>query len=121
MEYFEHQDLAEVYLEDSFVLGLDAGPNTVTMRIELVLREGHPLYRPPIAGEQYCYATARFLYSDVKSLTWRMPTGPPATDATGEADYGGLEQYTINDDCHHFVGEIGEVDINCGGFTVDCD
>jgi hypothetical protein len=120
MDYYENTELAELYLEDSFVTDFRAGPNSARLEIEVVLREGHPLYVAPNEDEeQYCYRRGSLNYGDVKTFTWRMPTGSPATDATGEADYGGIESYTIEGNRHHFQGEIGEVLITCENFKVE--
>lgn len=48
-----------------------------------------------------------------------MPQGPPATDATGEADFGGFELYEILEGRHRFLREIGEVLITCDSFSVE--
>ena len=121
VDYFEHPALEQVYLEDSFVLDFAITPRRAVMRIEFVLREEHDLFTPPAEDEQYCYRQGRLVFDGAQSVTWRMPAGPPTTDATGEVDYGGIDEYTITNDRHHLLGDIGEVLITCDNFRVEFD
>jgi hypothetical protein len=83
---FEH-----VYLEDSYVLAVTAEPATVTINLELVLTTDHPAYQPPGDGEQHHLQPADIIFTRVTSLTWVDQGEPPATDATGQIDYGGID------------------------------
>jgi len=117
--YFEHPELSELYLEDSFVLDLQISPNTVVLDMEFVLREGHQRYSMPTEDEQYCYNRGRLRFTGVTTSTWRMPTRLPATDETGEVDYGGIESYSITENRHHLSGEFGELLITCAQLVVE--
>ena len=50
--------LSAVYLEDSYVLGIDSDDRSVRFSIDLVLTPEHPDYRSPGPDEQYCYRRA---------------------------------------------------------------
>ena len=92
--YFEvFSDLACVYLEDSWVLGVIAGPNACVFRLEAVLTPDHPLFRTPSAGEQYCYAPAILTLSSGVAVSFKRSALPPATDATGERDWGNIDTF----------------------------
>lgn len=119
--YYELAELAEVYLEDSFVLGVSIIPGLVEVRLDVVLREGHPEYRQPKESEQYCFRRSALRFEGVASVEWVMPSGPPAIDASGDSDYGGIDSYQVEGNMHQLVGEIGELKIICKRYRLLLD
>ena len=119
--YYELSVLEQIYLEDSFVLGVEVLPGTVKIQLDLVLREGHPSYVVPGAGEQYCFWKAVLKLEEVSEVTWHMPTGAPAIDASGDIEYGGIDSYEVDGSVHRIVGEIGVLAINCGWYSLHLD
>jgi hypothetical protein len=83
--------LAEVYLEDSWVLGIRIHQNSVIFRLEAVLTAGHQLYRPPSCGNQHCYRRASMTVRSDRPLSLRRSGQPPALDASGEVDLGNID------------------------------
>jgi hypothetical protein len=83
--------LQNYYLEDSFVLEIEARPGVVTIRCELVLKPSHPRYHDPLPGEQNCYELHTLVFKGVKSLEWDGQGLLPAVDANDEADFGGFD------------------------------
>lgn len=112
--YHELAGLEQVYLEDSFVLGVEVLPGIVKIQLDVVLREGHPDYAAPEAGEEYCFRRGILNLEEVSEVTWRMPEGRPAVDASGETDYGGIDSYEVDGSTHRIVGEIGVLSVTCG-------
>ncbi|MFF5495176.1 hypothetical protein [Streptomyces aquilus] len=106
---FEH-----VYLEDSFVLGVTASPGRLSLEMDLVLTVHHPPYRPPAPGEQHCYTRARIEFLQVRSLTWTDQGTPPAVDASGETDYGGIDALFRDGSAFHIEGDWGSIDVVSG-------
>ena len=119
--YNELKDLEQVHLEDSFVLGATILPGTVELRLDVALRNEHPDYRQPRSGESSCFRRGILRFSDVQHVHWGMPTTRPAIDATGEADYGGVDSYLFDDHLHHIRGEIGELAIACAPTAVSLE
>jgi hypothetical protein len=119
--YYELPGLEQIYLEDSFVLGVEILPGTVRVRLDVVLREGHQSYVAPGADEQYCFRKGVLRLEEVAEVTWRMPTGPPAIDASGDTDYGGIDSYEVDDSVHRIMGEIGELSVTCGRYSLQLD
>lgn len=119
--YYELQGLEQVYLEDSFVLGVEILPGTVKVQLDVVLSEGHPSYVAPAADEQYCYRKGVLRLDEVCEVTWRMPAGPPAVDASGATDYGGIDSYEVKGSVHRIMGEIGELTVTCGRYVLHLD
>ncbi|AZP23510.1 hypothetical protein EJC51_31045 [Streptomyces aquilus] len=104
----------DVYLEDSFVLGVTATPGRLCLDVDLVLTAHHPAYRPPAPGEQNCYIRARIEFPHVRSLTWTDQGTPPAVDASGEADYGGIDALFWDGSAFHLEGDWGSIDVASG-------
>ncbi|WIM94539.1 hypothetical protein ACTOB_006568 [Actinoplanes oblitus] len=91
MEYQEaFPDLADVYLEDSWVLGIASTERDVAFQLDAVLTPSHPLYQPPAPGEQHCYRPARLSVSSRKLRLDRSEL-PAATDASGDSDFGNVD------------------------------
>jgi hypothetical protein len=119
--YFELPGLDQVYLEDSFVLDVLVTPGAVKVFLDVVLREGHPEYVEPVEGEQYCFRKGVLHFHDVTAVQWRLPEGRPAIDASGETDYGGLDEFVVEGPTRRLSGEIGELLITCGGQGLGLD
>lgn len=117
--YEEIEGFEEVYLEDSFVLAVRAEPGALTIDLDVVLREGHPRYEAPGPDEQNCYRRGRIRFEEVSSLTWAMPTVRPATDATGEEDWGGVDRFEHDGGRYELEGDVGHLDISAGRCTIE--
>lgn len=106
--------LADAYLQDSWVLDVVVRPTEVVFDLDLVLRPSHPAYTQPRPGEQYCYRRATLRFPGLREITWQLGTGPPATDADGEVDYGNID--TLRTD-----GEVYELDGDWGAMSLLSD
>lgn len=110
--YWDLPNLTEIYLEDSWVLNVVAEPATLAFKMEFVLREGHPNYRPPKLGEQYCYMPGLLIFPRVTSLSWEGPSVRPAVDATGEEDYGSVDEFRVEDGGYRLIGDFGDIRVS---------
>lgn len=97
----EYQDafahLAEIYLEDSWVLDIAAAEHGVVFRLDAVLTPSHPRYHPPSPGEQYRYLRATLTVVSAGRFLLRRSDAPAATDASGEVDFGNIDVFTAVD------------------------
>ncbi len=84
--YWELPGLEQVYLEESWVLGIEVDQQLAAFQLELVLTEDHPRYQPPRPGEQYCYAPARLVFECAELVELQLSGAPPATDASVNSD-----------------------------------
>ena len=109
MHYSEVPALGNVYLEDSFVLGITENAGELTFTIEAVLTEQHPAYTPPNPGEQYCYADAQLVLTHTSAVQWVRRAATTYTDASGEVDLGNIDQMDRVDDHWRISGDWGEV------------
>jgi hypothetical protein len=90
-------DLAEIYLEDSWVLDVAASEHAVSFRLDAVLTPDHPLYRPPAPGEQHCYRRVTLTVASAKRSLLTRSEAPGATDASGELDFGNIDVFSAVD------------------------
>jgi hypothetical protein len=86
--------LANVYLEDSWVLALRSSETELTFDFDAVLTEGHPAYRGPAPGEQYDYRRARLTLHG--SVSCALSGAPPTSDATRTTDLGNIDSWTVD-------------------------
>lgn len=111
IQYYELPELEQVYLEDSFVLGIDTTNSALIFEMEIVLRESHPLYYKPLPDEQYCYCRAALKFSKIERIEWVRKDTTPSIDAAGEIDYGNIDVFFVEDKKHYLRGDWGEVNI----------
>lgn len=111
VEYPQLDGFENVYLEDSFVLGIEATPARLALDVELVLTPQHPAYHPPAPGEQNCYVRATIEFQNVRHLVWAGQGTPPAVDAAGDKDYGGIDALLWDGSVFHLEGDWGAIDV----------
>lgn len=106
-------DLAEIYLEDSWVLDVTATEHGVSFRLDAVLTPAHPGYHPPAPGEQQCYQLATLRVTSTKRSLLTRSDVPAAIDASGELDLGNIDVFSAVDwdgeDAWQFSGNWGEL------------
>lgn len=107
--------LEHVSLEDSYVLDIEAHPGTLIFKLDLVLTPEHALYTPPKPQELYCYRRGELPFESVKRISWDNSGLKPATDATGEVDYGNIDSYQVEGGRHVLSGGWGTIELDCQG------
>lgn len=118
-QYWEYSALAQIYLEDSFVLGIDEGPGALTFEMEFVLREGHPLYAPPARDENYCYRHGALIFRGVTETVWRKRQPAISRDARGESDMGNIDTLWHDSDWFLLEGDWGSVRLRAADVHVE--
>jgi len=116
--YDQLPPLSAVYLEDSYVLGVSTDDKSVQFDLDLVLTPEHPAYSEPRPGEQYCYRRAKVTIVSARSVRWIRQTMRPFRDATGEADYGSIDAWSLDGDISHIEGDWGELEVAGGAVRV---
>ncbi|WP_094025494.1 hypothetical protein [Nocardia cerradoensis] len=110
-EYYEYPALAEVYLEDSYVLQISDTSGSVRFVLDAVLKPGHPAYREPLPGEEYCYVRAELVFVDVSKTDWISRSSQTYRDATGEEDLGNIDSFVNSGAFYELEGDWGKVHI----------
>jgi hypothetical protein len=111
LPYTSLRGFENVYLEDSFVLGIDASPGAVDFDVDLVLTPGHPSYTPPPPDQQHCYRRGHIRFGQVRSLTWSCQGRVPAHDASGEIDYGAIDAFSAAASTFTLEGDWGRMEV----------
>lgn len=106
MEYTRLPGLSDIVLEESWVLDIEVGPGLVRFLIEAVLTDSHPMHEPCHPGEQFCYKKCTWKFCDVRSVAWTMGGGP-AIDASGELDYGHIDEVAVEPPIYTVTGDFG--------------
>lgn len=117
--YYELSGFKDLYLEDSFVLDIEVHPGVVTIDLDAVLLESHPRYEVPPPDEQYCYRRAQIRFNHVRRLHWLNSGLKPARDASGDIDYGGVDEFGLDGETYVVIGNFGHLDIDAGGCEVE--
>ena len=107
------KSLAQVCLEESFVLSVTVTPGRVVFDMEIVVLPTHEMYSAPAEGERYHYQLGEVVFSSVKSLTWSGQGVPPSTDPLdGSIDFGNIDSMTAEGSTYFLEGDWGRMQIS---------
>lgn len=121
-KYYQLNDtLANVYLEDSYVLDIQEVGGLITFLLEIVLTEKHSLYTKPLANEQYCYKQGTLTFPNTESYNLVRSNTQPSKDPDGSIDYGNLDEFYINNDSYTLSGEWGVLSIKSDSPIITLD
>ena len=109
--YYDWDKFKNIYLEDSYVLGIDETSNKLIFDVEIVLHEEHPLYTTPKPDEQYCYKKGKIIFDELNSVDWINKNNKAYTDAEGDEDLGNIDVFEQTKNGYHLEGDWGEVDV----------
>jgi hypothetical protein len=109
--YTDLPGLADVYLEDSFVLEVRESVDSLTFRLDLVLTQDHPRYHDPLPGEQYCYVRGTLTFTQASKIDWIERGNAQFRDANDEVDMGNIDFFEVEEGAFHIGGDWGEVRI----------
>ncbi len=118
VDYTEIADLRAIYLEDSWVLGIEASPSIVRITMEFVLTTDHPSYSPPPPEHHHCYRRGALEFTGVETLSWVDQQQHPGTDATGETDWGNIDSMLWESDNFQLEGSWGEMKLKAAKLSV---
>lgn len=110
--YYLWDNFKNIYLEDSFVLGIEESNAQISFFVEMVLTEKHPMYSPPNEDEEYCYKKGKIIFYEPKFVKWIKKNTQPFTDADESEDYGNIDFFELSSEGYHLLGDWGEVVIN---------
>ncbi|GAA0452935.1 hypothetical protein Ade02nite_01010 [Paractinoplanes deccanensis] len=117
--YSQIGELRLFYLEDSWVLDIVARPGTLTISLDVVLLPEHPDYQAPLPGESHCYRRGELRFEKVSVLHWAGQGLPPARDASGELDYGGVDSFDFDHDAYRIAGDFGEINVRADSLQIE--
>lgn len=109
MNYYEIHSLANIYLEDSYVLAIVELADSLTFELEAVLTEKHAKYEKPRDGEHYCYRRVSLRFLNVDYFEWCVRRFVVSSGSDGELDYGNIDTFNGDDGWYALSGDWGEV------------
>jgi len=119
MRYYDEAYLANIYLEDSYVLAIEESVSTLSFAMELGLLEPHLLYVKPAPDEAYCYRNAQIHFCQTQRVLWHERNALVYRDAKGKTDLGNVDIFRIEGTTYHLGGDWGSVSVTCGTLLVD--
>lgn len=120
-DYSDLPALRGFVLEESWVLTITCMPGLVEFNMELVLSRDHPQLRPARPGEAFDIRAGRLVFEGVDELIWSRQGSFPATDASGEVDWGHIDSLTWNDGRFDLEGDWGKMRLDARTVRVDLD
>lgn len=89
--------------------------------MDLLLLPQHPAYCAPRGDERGCFKPGILRIRQFKKLEWNATGFAPATDATGEIDWGCLDELNGRGDHWRLVGDWGVIETEGGTLDVQMD
>lgn len=117
--YTDLPGFESLVLEESYVLGVEATPGALAFDLDLVLTPEHPAYAPPPATERECFRRGRIRFVQVRRLVWDAQGVPPATDASGEADFGHIDSLAWEGNVFTLEGDWGRMEVSAARAEVE--
>jgi hypothetical protein len=73
----------------------------------------HPNFGPPRPGEQYRYEHIVLRFIEAASVRYEPTNAPPAIDANGEFDFGGIDWFGVGEEPGTFrlEGDWGSLEL----------
>lgn len=108
-------------LEDSYLLGFGVNNGAIELRALFAITGDHPLYEPPLAGEQHCYREGVIQVAAFKRFDVRGSPRPPILhDPDGLLDLGSIE---VSADANNYriTTEWFEIHFEAGSVTARLD
>ena len=101
------------------MLGIRATPGEVTFDVDLVLTPEHPAYTPPPPNETECGRVGRVRFVEVHELVWGGQGAAPATDASGERDFGHIDSLEWDGGTFRLEGDWGRMEVSAARAHVE--
>mgnify|MGYP001313028877 FL=1 len=94
MDYWDKfPDLAGLVLEKSWVLEVAPSERAMALRLDAVMTEDHPRFRPAERGEQYAYLTGWLTLSSEEPVEVELSGAAPTRDDAGDTDLGQVDRF----------------------------
>lgn len=113
--YWDLQGFEQLYLEDSYVWGVEETSEAFILRMLLVLREGHAEWRPPLPNQQYCYRDGQIRFEHPTDVDWVERTFEATTNLDGSVDYGNVHAIEADGQMFRIYADFGQVRLRAEG------
>jgi hypothetical protein len=103
--------LADLVLEESYVLAIETEPASVRFVVDFCLAQNHPNWRKPLPNEWACYHKGQLVLHPARVITWKPSGHPGAVDAAGEIDFGDFDEFDVDGERIRMSGDWGEMEV----------
>ncbi|MGE0880264.1 MAG: hypothetical protein AB7L13_18860 [Acidimicrobiia bacterium] len=110
--------LEDVYLEDSYVLDIEAHVTDIRITVQAVLTESHPQYTGRKPGKQHCYRKVVLLFEGFGSYTFQANARSRSIDPDGTVDYQNVDAFTWDESGFALEGSWGSLRTDGGTVSV---
>lgn len=117
--YYELSILDCLYLEDSYVLGIEADKTSAVFTVEFVLTEKHSNYSTPKNGQKYCYKKGKLKFENCEKVEWSKVNHVRNVDKNLEIDMGNIDVFTFDEKKYSLSGDWGELEVVCEKVSLD--
>lgn len=112
VHYGKLPGLKDVYLEDSYVLGIGEDDRALRFTLLVVLRESHPHFTHPSPTDRYCFKLGVLEFRETTAVEWQRRSVLKYRDARGRVDYGNVDVFYRDErGTYHLEGDWGVVDV----------
>lgn len=101
------------------MLAIEATPSVVAFDVDLALTRDHPAYSPPPSNQTECFRVGRVRFVEVLRLVWEEQGAAPATDASGEIDFGHIDSLVWDDNVFMLEGDWGRMELSAARAEVE--
>jgi hypothetical protein len=96
------------------VLAIHIKPYVVTFDIDFILDIDHPAYQKPRDSERACFRRGQLIINNFEQVVWKSTGLAPASDSSGELDFGTFDVCAETAAGWLFEGDWGSIAINKG-------
>jgi hypothetical protein len=118
-DYRSLQALEHFVLEESWVVGIEVRPDLVELDVDLCYARDHPELLPPRKGEYAYFRRGMIRFVSVSSASWEKSGLLPATDASGEEDWGHFDAVEWEGTAFKLTGDFGLIELEATAVEVE--
>ena len=121
MNWKEMEIFKGIDLNDSFVLAWSSTGNELEFTLEASIWPESKFYEKPKKDEYTCYKPARLKFKNIRYISGLLSIGEvtPSIDASGEKDYGNIEDLKKTNEGFSLEGDFGSVAITGGEMSFE--
>ena len=110
------EDFVGIDLNDSFILSWKLRDADLEFEMEASIGPDSKYYEKSEPGDWTCYKKAKLIFSSIEKVEGLLPLAEAqcSTDATGENDYGNIDNLVKTENGFNIEGEFGKVILKNG-------
>lgn len=117
--YFNWPSFKNIYIDGSYVLGINQGAKDITFDMDFALLPEHPLASAPTQGDQYYYHRGSMRFVDIDSPQWREKSFSIFKKTRRQSGTAIIMYFGHNPNGYTIYGDFGHLQLSCRTVTVD--